>query len=71
MARKPDDLTVVWYVESDGVIWQEPSLQGGTLPDEAYHATGNHELWVMDHGSILARATAGMMACALTRPAFN
>ena len=71
MGRKPEDLTVVWYVESDGVVWQEPSLQGGALPDESYHPTGNHELWVMDHGEILARATAGMMACAITRPTAN
>ena len=63
----PADLDMVWYVESEGALWTEPPQ--GSQADEAYHATGNHELWLLDRGEILVRATAGAMACAMTRPA--
>ncbi len=65
---KAADLSMVWYIESGGAIWDEnaPSLRAGRA-DETYHPTGNHELWLLDRGEILARASEGMLACALLR----
>ena len=62
------DLSMVWYIESEGALWAEPPPNfGAVLPDESYHPTGNHELWLLDHGEILARAAEGMLACAMLR----
>lgn len=70
-AAAPGDLALVWYVEAQGIHWEEPppGPQAGPA-EEAYRLTGNHELWLMDGlgGEILARAGAGVLACATYRP---
>lgn len=62
------DLSVVWYIESEGAVWTEPSPGSRSgFADDSYHPTGNHELWLLDRGEILARATEGVLACAILR----
>lgn len=62
------ELSVAWYVESGGAFWTEPAPGGlGARADERHRPTGLQELWVMDGGEVLARATALMMACAPLR----
>ena len=60
--------SLVWYIESKGAIWQEGrDALHGPAPSEHYEATGVHELWLMDRGEILARATSVMLACSMVR----
>ena len=65
-----NELSVVWYIESRGAVWEESSESAKRdARSEHYEATGVHELWVLDRGEILARATSGALACSILRPA--
>ena len=67
--RAAEALTLLWYVESEGAVWEEAPPDGSrSRAPESYHATGNQELWLMDGGQVLARAADGMLACAMLRP---
>ena len=59
------ELSMVWYVEADGASYREPSHLGRV--SESWRPTGGHEMWILDRGEVLARAGAGILACAPCR----
>ncbi len=59
------ELSMVWYVETEGATWRENDGLGRA--NEAYRPTGEHEMWILDGGEVLARAGSGVLACAPCR----
>ena len=59
------ELSMVWYVEADGASYRESATLNRV--SESYRPTGGHELWVLDHGEVLARAGDGILSCAPVR----
>ena len=59
------ELSMVWYVEADGASYRDGAHLGRV--SESWRPTGGHEMWILDHGEVLARAGDGVLACSLVR----